>query len=147
LIEIRGHAQGVAKRHVAVVHGAGQQRLKRKCSYNGYCGVETVLMIYCRFGLRWCAEIANTNIRYFFSGETLAEQQVNVRAFAETLANYQDDIYKFFDAPDLPPGELQQQLFGDTNSIMFDGEFDLVFDDALECNLDRVGEFILELLM
>ena len=106
-----------------------------------------MLLIHCVADVRWVAAVSNTPISYTFKGITRDEQEESVRAFAQTLANGEDDVYQFFRSPDLPPGELEEQLFGDTNEIMFGGEFDLAFDDELIYNTVKVGEFILELIL
>jgi hypothetical protein len=105
-----------------------------------------MLMIYIALGLGWCAEVANTGIRYVFAGTDAYEQVENVQAFVETLQTNSAEVIQFFKADGVTPEVLEQQLFGDTTGLMCNGET-VEFADSLMDNLEQVGEILFELLV
>jgi hypothetical protein len=104
-----------------------------------------MLMIYIAPGLGWCAEVANTGIRYVFAGDAY-EQIENVQAFVETLQTNSADVIRFFNADGVTPEVLEQQLFGDTTGLMCNGET-VEFGESLMDNLEQVGEILFDLLV
>lgn len=93
----------------------------------------------------WMAEVANTNIRYFFAGNPF-QQINNVQNFAQSLADGDVDVYQFFDPNGVAPATIEQQLFGDTDSVVFEGIMGPASETNLFDILEDVGEFILECL-
>jgi hypothetical protein len=93
----------------------------------------------------WMVEVANTNIHYFFAGNFIQQAQ-NVQAFAQSLADGDAGVLQFFDPNSVAPGVIEQQLFGDTDTVVFEGIMGPASESNLFDILEDVGEFILDCL-
>lgn len=107
-----------------------------------------MLLIYAN-GAYWYVEIENTNIFYRFAGADFGARLDNVQAFAEALQSGNAGVAPFLNVPpEMPPAELTEQLFQDTNGIAYglDAEEGMVFQNTLIDNLEEVGDFLLTCL-
>lgn len=95
----------------------------------------------------WVADIANTNIRYQFYGQTLQEEVISVRSVADDMArNYTGNMNTFFEGGDeIPNGELVQQLYGDTDILIYETNiiYGTVGDEMLIDDLEAAGEALI----
>ncbi len=112
------------------------------------------LIISCQNQMQWVITIANTNVVYNFNGVTVQQQANEVRALANEMIagpNFEiDNLSSILRLPNnIEPGQIFQQLFAETDSIMYNGVpayacYDE--DDTLIDVLDEAGTALEALL-
>jgi hypothetical protein len=71
----------------------------------------------------WVAEVANTDISYIFSGESLAMQAQSVQNLSLVMElNDTSNLISLFNAPGVDSATLARDLFEGTDSLIYEGE-------------------------
>lgn len=93
----------------------------------------------------WVAEVANTDISYTFAGGNLAMQSQNVQNLSLAMEMSEENgitVTSFFEDMGVENDVMVEQLFGDTDMILYVGRviYGTVGDESLIDVLVEAGE-------
>ncbi len=100
------------------------------------------------------AEIAETSppVQYFFAGDTLEAQTLNLESLAQTMVDAGEDMQFFTDELDnylildgRAPEDVVEQLFQNCDTLCaFDAEVVFTTESFLLADLEKMGQYLLE---